>query len=499
MGKHFILLLGKYEYKPVEEWRSIQKSLDRYHSWKAMATGFILLVVLLSISTTVKAADDINLVKNPSFETDPCIEYFTYPEPCNEEPYAWATDQKHSGKKSIKIDSQKAGDSLSRWLTRNDTLDITEGHTYDVSLWFKSFDVKKHAELTVNFWGPNKNDFIGQNGRSSATILGTEDWQERRVRVVAPLGARFMRVEAHLYGEGTIWADDIFVGDASRNLFSNPGFEDDPKTDLITLATDFTKNTFIHASDEMHSGDRSISIVSNQSYGEFSGWLSKNNAVEVIESEKYLIEGWIKTKDVDGRAEIAANFWGPGSTDRILLNGKTSDPIKGVSGWRQIRFTVTAPINARYLKTEHRIFGSGTVWFDDVSVRNVSTLPIYEASPVGEEQPVPDSPPKQGPPAVSSSAPQPQPIAESITINRKMIIGTQGQDVLMLQKYLNSMGFKLADSGPGSPGNETTYFGPVTREAIRKFQCAKIQVCSGDEYSTGYGVVGPRTRATLSK
>ena len=86
---------------------------------------------------------------------------------------------------------------------------------------------------------------------------------------------------------------------------------------------------------------------------------------------------------------------------------------------------------------------------------------------------------------------------QGITLTRWMTTGTEGQDVFQLQKYLNSIGFKLADSGLGSPGNETAYFGSVTQKALQRFQCAKIQVCSGNEKSTGYGAVGPRTRAAL--
>lgn len=43
-------------------------------------------------------------------------------------------------------------------------------------------------------------------------------------------------------------------------------------------------------------------------------------------------------------------------------------------------------------------------------------------------------------------------------------------DVLELQKYLNDTGFVLSISGAGSPGNETTYFGPRTQNALIEFQ-----------------------------
>jgi peptidoglycan hydrolase-like protein with peptidoglycan-binding domain len=69
--------------------------------------------------------------------------------------------------------------------------------------------------------------------------------------------------------------------------------------------------------------------------------------------------------------------------------------------------------------------------------------------------------------------------------------------VMYLQQLLNGAGYTIASSGPGSPGNETSKFGSLTRDSVRRFQCAKNIVCSGDEYSTGYGFVGNRTRTAL--
>ena len=54
-------------------------------------------------------------------------------------------------------------------------------------------------------------------------------------------------------------------------------------------------------------------------------------------------------------------------------------------------------------------------------------------------------------------------------------------EVKTLQQMLNNNGFSIVSTGPGSKGNETTMFGAFTREALRKFQCAKQIVCDGTE------------------
>ena len=48
--------------------------------------------------------------------------------------------------------------------------------------------------------------------------------------------------------------------------------------------------------------------------------------------------------------------------------------------------------------------------------------------------------------------------------------GMNNPDVKNLQKYLNTNGFPLAPNGVGSLGKETTYFGPLTKNSLIKFQ-----------------------------
>lgn len=84
-----------------------------------------------------------------------------------------------------------------------------------------------------------------------------------------------------------------------------------------------------------------------------------------------------------------------------------------------------------------------------------------------------------------------------LTVN--MSLGMRHAEVAALQKALNALGHAVAAAGPGSAGRETEYFGALTREAVRRFQCAQGIVCGGDERTTGYGRVGPLTRAALNR
>lgn len=84
-------------------------------------------------------------------------------------------------------------------------------------------------------------------------------------------------------------------------------------------------------------------------------------------------------------------------------------------------------------------------------------------------------------------------------VTKNLRMGMTNPEVRILQQILNGTGFIVAASGPGSPGNETSSFGLLTREAVKKFQCAQGIACSDSEATTGYGRIGPLTRAALNK
>ena len=104
-------------------------------------------------------------------------------------------------------------------------------------------------------------------------------------------------------------------------------------------------------------------------------------------------------------------------------------------------------------------------------------------------------------PAVSApSAPAPAPAPSSMsavgTVTRVLSQGTTNTQVKTLQRILNSdPDTMIAATGVGSPGNETTYFGPATLKAVQKFQVKYGIAKPGD---SGYGNVGPLTRSVLN-
>lgn len=77
------------------------------------------------------------------------------------------------------------------------------------------------------------------------------------------------------------------------------------------------------------------------------------------------------------------------------------------------------------------------------------------------------------------------------SLQRNVALQTRGADVTSLQHFLVARGHLQSDATTG-------YFGPLTSAAVRAFQCATLNICSGSAQTNGYGVVGPRTRAAIA-
>ncbi len=82
-------------------------------------------------------------------------------------------------------------------------------------------------------------------------------------------------------------------------------------------------------------------------------------------------------------------------------------------------------------------------------------------------------------------------VPASAAFTADLKLGQTHPQVKELQQYLNNKGYAVATTGDGSPGNETTYMGPATVDALKRFQ--------SDNGIEATGMVGVQTRIVLNR
>lgn len=76
-------------------------------------------------------------------------------------------------------------------------------------------------------------------------------------------------------------------------------------------------------------------------------------------------------------------------------------------------------------------------------------------------------------------------------LSRVLSRGSRGSDVISLQQFFIAQGLLSSDSATG-------FFGSMTETAVQRWQAQNSIVSYGDAASTGYGVVGAKTRAAFA-
>ncbi len=130
-----------------------------------------------------------------------------------------------------------------------------------------------------------------------------------------------------------------------------------------------------------------------------------------------------------------------------------------------------------------------------------SPIPVPVPAPTPTPAPVPTSTPNTNPSTPSTpTVPSAPTVGQGSSCNysvtryspkKNLRYGDNGDRVKELQKFFSQKCYmKFSDN--------TGYFGDITRNAVKNYQCDNNIVCSGNERTTGWGMVGPITREFIS-
>ena len=131
-------------------------------------------------------------------------------------------------------------------------------------------------------------------------------------------------------------------------------------------------------------------------------------------------------------------------------------------------------------------YPDGTIVYLDVPT---STSQTDSTPPPSAPGTTPDSAPPTTPP--STPTPQTPSAGVPLVLTTDLQVGDTGASVTLLQQWFNANGYRVATTGPGSPGNETSTFGNATRRAVISFQKAHNLPQTG--------TLGPLTRGVMAQ
>ena len=196
-------------------------------------------------------------------------------------------------------------------------------------------------------------------------------------------------------------------------------------------------------------------------------------------------------------AGIAPGVSAPAATgtfSRDLMLGMTGDDVRALQAWLNANGFAVAATGPGSKGSETTMFGGATQaalsrYQVSKGIAPASGYfgPMTRASMSGTSAPSPDA-------VITDtvvSAPVPASMPTCCKFPRDLQLGMTGEDVRVLQEFLNAHGHPVAASGPGSDGEETTLFGPATQKALASFQAYK-----GIRPASGF--FGPVTRAHVA-
>ncbi len=224
--------------------------------------------------------------------------------------------------------------------------------------------------------------------------------------------------------------------------------------------------------------------VSNNGEGALSGYAWGENA------------GWVHFVPASGGVTINSSgvFTGTAYSENIgWLVFDTDHPV--TTDWRPASSrVVTPPISSPVITSGGSYFVAlpqGTNTFPEGSVvylQKSSSTPANSTPPVvSSTTPTIVSTATPGATSPKLVVPRTVPPQAPFKYNRQLY--DRGEDIRLLQKFLNSNGFVVTKDSNGLPGDETSLFGKATFSVLKKFQA------SVGLPATGY--FGPLTRAFI--
>ena len=175
---------------------------------------------------------------------------------------------------------------------------------------------------------------------------------------------------------------------AAENLLANSGFEEVTGTqparwDLFIAPKE---GAFGRLSEDAYDGEHAVMLHTPTPYARepVNNW--SQNILRDLGGARLRVSGWVKVRDA-GEAALWLQCWR--RTPWGLTASATSAdaaPVYGTADWRRVQFEVDVPETTDFLTCRCVLKGTGTAWFDHVSVHKGEEEEVETKAAAGAEK-----------------------------------------------------------------------------------------------------------------
>jgi hypothetical protein len=376
-----------------------------------LRTAFLWCMSFIVIVAISAFAQNTNLLKNGGFESGkPAL--FSAEAGTSGATLTWASDQKHSGTRSLKI-VKTATTGSARWVSSNNVRywvdNISKGVDIKIGAWVKTSGVNTSPanadakwQVKFGFYDTNMVIIGAPVALDVDQTVATKDWYADTNgvgSVILPKDAYkvIISAEAGANATGTVWFDDfIQVGRGGAWAGQNwNGFVDADSGWQYWIAPGGGNdgNTFFPASgvttEQSRTGTSSLKIAApvGRETGELV-WFTET--VPVVANKSYVVSAWVMTSGIKKDSVFnASSQLGFTATwhSKLFADGGGWNEVAGAdyrftlkdtaTGWTQYSWIVTAPGNANAISVRARSWPlwTGTSYWDDFTVNGIENVP----------------------------------------------------------------------------------------------------------------------------
>ncbi len=126
------------------------------------------------------------------------------------------------------------------------------------------------------------------------------------------------------------------------------------------------------SSEQPQSGRRCLKTV--VSAGAEPSWIAtRQTGIPIVGGGRYEMKAWVRAENVQGDAGWYIHV---GNRKNAMMLSPTLAAGQGTFGWKQVTLDFTAPVDADRADLGTVLRGTGTAWFDHVSLASRDVLPV---------------------------------------------------------------------------------------------------------------------------